>query len=148
MLYLRNNKKYIFWLLVFFSFAGFLSATYLTIEYYLGKAPECSLFEGCDVVAKSKYSQVGPIPLALLGVGYFLSLLFLFLAFLDAKKEIFLKLAFVLSCVGVLVATVLIWLQFAVIGAFCVYCLVSDISSIIIFLLLLTQIKYKFKNTT
>lgn len=141
MIKLPQNKKGFLWLLIFFSFAGFLSAIYLSIEHYLGRTPSCSFLGGCDIVAKSKYAQVGPIPVALLGVGYFLGLLFLFLAFLDSKKEVFLKLAFGLSVVGFFVALVFLWLQFFVIGAVCLYCLISDISAVIIFFLLLPNKK-------
>ena len=143
---LRVHKNLILWLLVGFSFIGFLSAGYLTAKYYLGEIPSCSFLGGCDVVAKSKYSQVGPIPLALVGVGYFLALLFLLLAYVDTKKVLFLKLSFVLSAGGFFVALMLLWLQFFVIGAVCFYCLISDFSSVIIFFLLLTKYKKIYGN--
>ena len=143
---LKVHKNLTLWLLVGFSFIGFLSAGYLTANYYLGETPNCSFLGGCDVVAKSKYSQVGLIPLALIGVGYFLALLFLLLAYVDTKKVLFLKFSFVLSAGGFFVALMLLWLQFFVIGAVCFYCLISDFSSIIVFFLLLAKYKKIYGN--
>lgn len=138
---LNFSEKPILWLLVLFSFIGFLAASYLAIEHYLGNMPSCSLIGGCDVVAQSKFAQIGPIPLAILGVGYFLTLFLLFLGYIDTKKKIFLKLAFVLGSGGFAVSLGLLWLQFFIIGAVCLYCLIADISSIVIFFLLLNKYK-------
>ena len=132
-------KKPTLWFLLLFSFAGFLSSGYLTAEHYLGELPGCSIVGDCGLVATSKYAQIGPVPLALVGVGYFLMLLFFFLAYVDTKRSIFLNLIFVLTSCGFFVALALLWLQFFIIGAICLYCLISDISSIIIFLILLSN---------
>ena len=51
--------------------AGLAIATYLTVAHYAGGTPVCAIAHGCAVVQKSSYSQLGGVPVALLGLlGY------------------------------------------------------------------------------
>ena len=46
-------------------------AGYLTYTHYTGAAPVCSLSHGCEKVQSSAYSELGGVPVALLGlIGY------------------------------------------------------------------------------
>ena len=50
---------------------GVAIATYLTVAHYAGGTPVCAIAHGCAVVQKSSYSQLGGVPVALLGLlGY------------------------------------------------------------------------------
>ena len=50
---------------------GLAIATYLTVAHYAGGTPVCAIVHGCVVVQKSSYSQLGGVPVALLGLlGY------------------------------------------------------------------------------
>ena len=50
---------------------GLAIATYLTVAHYAGGTPVCAIAHGCAVVQKSSYSQLGGVPVALLGLlGY------------------------------------------------------------------------------
>ncbi|MDP4010430.1 MAG: vitamin K epoxide reductase family protein, partial [Candidatus Spechtbacteria bacterium] len=68
----RLTNKWLVLALIVISFISFLVSAYLTVEHFLGEVPTCTILEGCEEVAKSKYSQVGPIPISLFGVFYFL----------------------------------------------------------------------------
>lgn len=50
---------------------GLAIATYLTVAHYAGGTPVCAIAHGCAIVQKSSYSQLGGVPVALLGLlGY------------------------------------------------------------------------------
>ncbi len=55
--------------------AGLAVATYLTIERALGRAPSCIVGGGCTVVQASKYSELAGIPVAVLGLVAYATLL-------------------------------------------------------------------------
>src|SRR3990167_7244175 len=96
--------------LTFLSFASLLVSAYLTVEHFLGELPTCTILEGCEEVAKSKYSQVGPIPISLFGVFYFLLLLALLVFYLDREHEMALKIFTLFTIPGFFISLVLLWL--------------------------------------
>lgn len=109
-----------------FSFLGFLDATYLTILHYKNVIPPCSLAHGCEIVLTSKYAMLGPLPIALLGTFYYITLLVLIAIFLQTKKKLFFYSAFTISCISIFVSIFLVYLQAGVLHAFCQYCLTSE----------------------
>lgn len=118
--------------LIFLSFVGFTVSAYLTANHYLGELPACSVIKGCEEVTTSKYSTVMGVPISLFGAGYFLSLLVLLIAYIDMKKAGIIKLFALLTLPGALISITLLWLQFAVLKAICIYCLAADVSVLLI----------------
>ena len=116
-----------------FSLIGFLDATFLTIEHYRGVVPPCSVLKGCEQVTTSQYATVGPVPLALLGAIFYGVLFFLTIAYFDTKKEMILRLAAGLTAIGFLASLYFVYLQFFVIKAVCLYCMISAASSFLLF---------------
>lgn len=129
-----QNLKTISWIFTIFSFLGFSDATFLTVEHFLGSPIPCSVFGGCDAVTNSVYSNIGPIPIALLGSLYYLTLVILGIIYIDTKKEIPLKIASYITVVGFLVSLILVYLQIFVINAICLYCMISALISLVLFL--------------
>jgi len=124
---------------------GFVDATYLTVNYLNGHDLTCTIINGCNQVLASSYSSIGPIPLSLLGVLYYL-VMFLGLVFiLDRKKYKLLKILSYFSIIGFLVSIWLLYVQWQIVAAFCQYCLLSALSSIILFILGLIILK-RIKN--
>src|SRR3989338_3922215 len=82
-----NKAKVIAIAFLIVSFIGFLDSSYLTVQHYRGEPPSCAIFTGCETVAESKYAVAGPIPLALLGLLYYLAIFILTVAYFDTKKE-------------------------------------------------------------
>ena len=103
---------------------GFLDATYLTIEHYRGSVPPCAI-AGCEIVLKSGQSAVVGIPVALLGVIYYLTILILSIAYLESGKITILRLASYLTIIGIIASAYFVYLQFFVIGQICQYCMIS-----------------------
>lgn len=127
--------KWLVWLFALFSFAGFLDAIYLAIKHYLGTPINCSIFGGCEQVTTSQYATLWGIPVALLGAIYYLIIFILVVAYLDTKKERVLYFTARLTPVGFLASLWFIYLQLFVIKAICLYCVVSAITSTILFIL-------------
>lgn len=114
---------------------GFLDASYLTLEHYRGTVPPCSIIRGCEKVTTSQFSQVLGIPVALLGACYYLLIIILAIAYLDTKKTRLLTLAGALTPIGLLASLWFVYIQWRVIGAWCLYCLGSATTSTLLFVL-------------
>lgn len=120
------------------SFGGFLDATYLAAQHYLGTTPNCSIFSGCGEVLTSSYATVAGVPLALLGALYYLAVFLTTILYLDSEDRRYLKLAALFTIVGFLASLALLYLQLFVIGFLCFYCLISAAASTILFALGIT----------
>lgn len=114
---------------------GFLDASYLTANHYLGTALRCYILAGCDIVTTSKYSMILGIPVSLLGAIYYLLVFVLSIAYLDTKKKNLLVYIFYSSCLGFLMSLVFVFIQIFIIKALCLYCMLSALNSTLLFLL-------------
>lgn len=117
------------------SLIGFIDASYLTAKHYLGIPLACTVFEDCEKVTTSQYATIGGIPVALLGVIYYLAIFFLTLAFLETKQIKLINFAARLTVVGFLASLWFLYLQAFVLHAFCLYCLISAAISSALFIL-------------
>lgn len=126
------------WIIIAFfitALIGFADAAFLAIEHYRGVVPPCTIILGCEKVTTSEYSEVFGIPLALFGAIYYFALLVLIVAYFDFKKDLILKIAGLITPSGFLASVYFIYLQLFVIKAACLYCMISAVSSIILFVL-------------
>ncbi len=125
------------------AFIGFADATFLTIEHFGNRIPPCTT-DGCETVLTSAFATIGGIPVALMGAIYYLALLILLLLYLDVKKEVFLRIAFLLATLGFIASIYFFILQAFVIHAFCQYCIISGLTSTLLFIIsIFTFKKYK-----
>lgn len=122
------------------AFFGFLDSAYLTILHYKNLTPPCSL-QGCEKVLASAYSMVGPIPVALLGVIFYLTVILICLLVLIEGMKGLLRFFHFVAAAGFLFSVVLFFIQFYVINSFCQYCLLSEVISTGIFILSLLKIR-------
>lgn len=118
------------------SFIGFADATYLTVLHYLHKSPFCNLVPTCERVLSSGYATVGPIPVALLGALYYASILIATIFVLCKWKGNNLADTYLLYIpgIGFMMSLYLVGLQLFVIKAICLYCMVSALTSTILFI--------------
>lgn len=142
----NKNMKISKWLLiafVAFGLIGFTDATYLATRYYRGLNIGCpvvslsdySFFEKCDRVTASQYATIGNIPVSLFGsIYYFAVLMFMAIYFWQNREKIIDWLAR-FTIVGFLASLWFVYLQLFVIKAICIYCMVSALSSTILFML-------------
>lgn len=122
-------------LILIFSLVGFSDSLFLLIKKIAGGPIPCFIGTGCDTVASSPYSNMFGIPLALYGVAFYLFLGGCALLYLDTKKIFFARLILPISALGFLMSLYFIYVQKFLIGAFCVYCVISAIVSTILFVL-------------
>ncbi len=140
----RSVSKGLIVLLFVVAIIGFVDASYLTVEHYANKIPPCST-DGCETVLTSEYSKVFGVPVALGGAVYYLAIIALLMVYLDTKKEVFLRGALLFTTVGFISSLYFLILQAFVIKAYCQYCLVSALTSTILFVTSLVIFK-KYKN--
>lgn len=117
---------------IILAFLGFLDATYLTILHYKNIIPPCSIAHGCEKVLTSPYAMIGLVPLALIGVGYFVTLLSTLILFLQTRNKFILNFILLVTTFSFIISLGLVALQAFVIHAFCQYCLgVEGINTLI-----------------
>lgn len=112
-------------------------ATYLTIIHYDRGILVCGLGD-CQTVQNSKYAEVGGIPVALLGLGMYLSVVGLGLLrrLRPERLPLLTQTAFTLVLAGGIYAAYLTYLEVAVLHAICEWCVTS---ALLTFGLLLTE---------
>lgn len=145
---MQPPSKWLLILMILISFIGFFDATFLTIQHYRDGILPCVVFEGCEQVTTSKYSTIGNIPISLFGMIYYLIILISTIIYFDNKnKKAFLLIGY-FPVVGFVISMFLLYLQLFIIKALCTYCLVSIISSTILFVLGLNLLKLKHESRT
>lgn len=119
--------------------AGLADSIYLTVHHFTTEPVPCSIIEGCEQVLTSSYAEIGGVPLAGFGaVAYFVAFsLALLTAFGDRRMW---KLFGVQATIMAAFSCWLIYVQAVLIGAFCQFCLLSAISSFLLFLLFVTSL--------
>lgn len=133
-MFLKENWKIL--LTTLLSLVGLIDSAYLTAVHSSGHVPGCSLVEGCDVVLQSSYSTIAGIPTALFGVLFYF-VVFVLSIFILANKDKIKKLSKILAVWGTLgfLATLgFVLLQAFVINAWCQFCLLSAVTSTLIFI--------------
>lgn len=124
----------LFYLAAVLALLGLADAIYLTIHHLTGEQVPCSVTGGCETVLTSSYATIGGVPLALFGaVAYFVAFsLAILSAFGNRKTWFFFGVQVSLMLVFSLW---LLYLQAFVIGAFCQFCLISAVISLILFII-------------
>lgn len=123
------------WALIVISFLGFLDATFLTAEHYLGMLFSCPIFGGCDKVLTGPYSTVLGVPVALAGAVFYLAVFVLGIAYFDTKQKRLLVFAVCLVPFGFAASLWFLYLQIFAIKALCFYCIISAAISTLLFIL-------------
>lgn len=109
-----------------FAILGVGVATYLTIIHYDRGVLVCGLGD-CQSVQNSKYAEIGGIPVALLGLGMYLSVIALGVLrrLRPERTPLLTQTAFTLVLAGAFYAAYLTYLEVAVLHAICEWCVSS-----------------------
>jgi len=115
------------WRGIYFTLAlvGFSDAVYLTIKHFYQADAGCLLSEGCDAVLKSEFSSFMGIPLAYMGLAYYLLIVIGITAYHQTRKSDILKGLFLLNLSGFAFSLWLVYLQAFVLNSYCTWCLIS-----------------------
>jgi uncharacterized membrane protein len=116
---------------------GLLVSIYMTIFKLTNNEAMCVGSSGCSEVNSSKYSEINGIPVAVLGVIGYTAILALLL--LEQRPGFFQQhgtmMFFGISLTGFLFTVYLIYVEIALIGAYCPFCLTSQAVMSIIFII-------------
>lgn len=126
--------KWIIITVLVISFVGFLDASYLAVNHFMGTIPPCTI-GGCEIVTTSKYATIVGIPVALMGALYYLAIFLGTIAYTQSKNIQTLRRVAVFTIVGLIASIYFVVLQAFVIKAYCTYCLVSATTSTLLFVL-------------
>jgi uncharacterized membrane protein len=124
------------YLLLIFAFVGIAIAFYDSFMVYSGGLLWCPPpVDGCNTVAYSPYARLFNVPLGYLGLVFYLSMFALaaLLAYDPASHGLRLG-AFLLAALGVFFSLCFQYIELTFIHAFCVYCLVSFILTLLLFM--------------
>lgn len=134
---MRRKASPFAWVIAFFIIAlvGFADAVYLTASHYIGALPTCTIVAGCDEVALSEYSTIGPVPVALFGVLFYTVMLVASVIWLDVRNSFLFRYLPYITVPAFLFSMWLVYLMIFVIEAICIYCFVSAGTTTLLMLL-------------
>ncbi len=108
---------------VLVALAGIGVAGYLTWAHYADASVLCVAGGGCETVQESSYAEIAGIPVALMGLVSYTTILVL--VAWDAPSAQLLAAA--LAFVGLMFSAYLLAVQVFVIDAFCIWCVANDV---------------------
>ena len=132
------------WVMRLLALAGLGVSGYLTWTHLTNQAIACGGSQECDLVQQSVYSEVLGIPVALLGMLAYATLLALMFLHgrLPEAWDAYIPLAiFGISLIGVLYSAYLTYLEIYVIYAICRWCVSSAVIITAIFFLSLPDLR-------
>jgi uncharacterized membrane protein len=101
---------------------GLLIALYLSVVELQGGVPVCGPIKGCEEVARSEYSRIAGIPVAIFGVALSLVLLTFAVAWWRTNLYVLLLAHYGLSLAGVIFEAYFLYIQLFVLSAICIWC--------------------------
>jgi uncharacterized membrane protein len=107
---------------------GLFDAAYLALERVTGGTLVCPVGGGCETVQNSAYAVLFGVPVAYIGVAGYMALLVVALLALNLERIAGLPLATVLlalASIALIAGIYFSFLQVAVIGAICFWCVIS-----------------------
>ncbi|HEX2792352.1 MAG TPA: vitamin K epoxide reductase family protein [Candidatus Paceibacterota bacterium] len=133
-----NSRKGLLVTLLVLALLGIADAWYLAESAFQGAALFCDIggvLDGCNIVAQSPYSKLFGIPLAAYGVAFYLALFAGIVALFHKTHHPLYQAVAALGVIGLVASAVFLYIQFAVIQALCIYCIVSAVIAALICLL-------------
>lgn len=119
------------------AFCGLADSIYIAQHEASGTPLLCNIqnFSNCNVVAASQYSRLFGVPLADYGIMFY-SVLFILAALeLVIFDRLVRRLLQAASIVGLVSSLYFVFVQMFFIGAFCIYCSVSGLITLLVFIL-------------
>ncbi|MEK7627125.1 MAG: vitamin K epoxide reductase family protein [Patescibacteria group bacterium] len=128
-------------LILFLAAFGIIVSVYALAHHFeLAKGEFCSISDvlDCDKVDRSVYSEIFGVPVALLGIIFYVSIFVLALIkflrpVMGATEDFYQKALFYLSAIGLLFTLYLNFVEAFFIKSFCLVCLISFAAVIGIF---------------
>jgi uncharacterized membrane protein len=129
-----TDRRWPLWVARFLALVGFLDAAYLTASHFAGLGLACGPGGGCDMVTTSRWATLGSVPIAGIGLGYYTMVNLIAWTPATSFSRELVRVLLVLTGAALAVSVFLVYLQAAVIGAWCRYCLLSAAVTLLLFL--------------
>jgi uncharacterized membrane protein len=130
-------NKWLYRISVAFVILGLLVSIYMTIYKVTSNDSMCLGSGDCSTVNASRYSEVNGIPVAAIGILGYLSILVVL--YFENRNSFFKQngtlLIFGMALTGFLFSVWLIYVEVALLKAICPFCVTSQVSMTIIFIL-------------
>ena len=121
---------------------GTAVSAYLTWVHYSGSLALCVGVGGCETVQASRYADIGPLPVAALGLAGFIAIAAVAASRLRRDPPAWtLTALFTMAFAGTLYAAYLTYLELFVIGAVCPWCLTVALSSALVLILTTRELR-------
>lgn len=141
--------KTLTWGAALLSLIGIADTAYLSYTRATHGDLSCSILSGCNIVAASPESVLfGIVPLAYLGLAFYIAIFVLALIFLFSQTKAVLWLLVTATGLGFLSSIYFLYVQAYVIGAFCIYCLISAATATLLFALVILLVWRSFKRAS
>jgi len=130
-------------LMLLFALIGIADAFYDSYTIYNSNMLWCpETIDGCNTVANSPYGRIFDVPLGYFGLIFYLYMFALsaLLAFDPFSRGLRLG-ALLYTALGVSSSIYFIYLEFAFIHAFCIYCLISAVLTLFLFIAALAHFR-------
>ncbi len=121
------------YLLLALAMVGIGDTLFLSYYAYLHIIPSCAL-KGCEIVLASSYSHPLGVPFAYIGLLYYLHMFGLAMLLVIDPKSLGLRLGMLIYAgIGFALSICFELFQFFVIGALCMYCRISALTTLCLF---------------
>ena len=121
---------------------GIAVSAYLTWVHYSGSLAFCVGVGGCETVQASRYADIGPLPVAALGLAGFIAIAAVTASRLRPDPPTWtLTALFTMALAGALYAAYLTYLELFVIGAVCPWCVIVALSSALVLILTTKELR-------
>ncbi len=116
---------------------GIVDSAYLTYDHYTDFILPCSsrALVDCGRVLESDYAILFGIPLAVWGLVHYTVLFLISMIYGFTNRKLFIFLMLAQTTIGLLFSAYFVFLQLVVIQAVCLYCMVSALNSLALFLI-------------
>ena len=137
-----SRSKGLYWTSVGVAVVGLFDAIYLSWIKLAHQTAICSTIGDCETVNNSIYSELGGIPIALLGAGMYWIILSLLLLenrfkFLQVHGQ---EILFGLTFLGVLFSAWLTYVEIAILKAICPFCVISAFAMLVLLVLTIMRL--------
>jgi uncharacterized membrane protein len=122
------------WVARLLALVGFRDAAYLTANHFADLGLACGPGGGCETVTSSRWATVGSVPIAAIGLGYYAMVNMIAWTPAAHLTRGLVHILLVLTGAALAVSVFLFYLQAAVIEAWCRYCLLSAVVTLLLFL--------------
>ncbi|MGD0282754.1 MAG: vitamin K epoxide reductase family protein [Dissulfurispiraceae bacterium] len=139
----RKKAAIVPYLMLLFALIGTADAFYDSYKIYNSQMLWCpQSMDGCNTVANSPYARIFDVPLGYFGVIFYLymSALAALLAFDPFSRGLRLG-ALIYTATGVSFSIYFLYLEVAVIHAFCIYCMISAVMTLLLLLAALAHFR-------